>query len=270
MMVSNRNLLFQGFIFRCYVTCRKSMEIFRGFGRRLTVQRFFGTFQGAPSRCGCPNIQVAACRAGQRFGDNCFVMSFLEDFHREKVKNTKFKKTQSFYKGDPRSFPDKNRSNLKKKGGKYTRMLVVNGCFNWMMNQISTWEIVGFPSIKNVLFGEKLTFLLLPFGIFVFIDSGGGGDSSCASYSGPLTGRKWTKVPQKGKPFWKKNIPHLPVPWIFRGYVSYFFGGRIIFSEAVNIFYLDFWTFRVAMGAQLAHTWKINPALTWDVFQTAT
>ena len=54
-------------------------------------QRFFGTYRGAPSRCGCPNIQVAACRAGTTvLGTTIFVMEFLEDFHREKCSEHQF------------------------------------------------------------------------------------------------------------------------------------------------------------------------------------
>ena len=59
---------------------------------------------------------------------------FWKIFIGKSVQNTNFKKTQSFETVIQGVFLTKIRSNLKtKRWSFYNRMLVLNGCFNWMI-----------------------------------------------------------------------------------------------------------------------------------------
>lgn len=99
--------------------------------------------------------------------------------------------------------------------------------------------------------GEKLTFLPLPWSAFlVWTATPEAVETARARAIQAENDRKPVprKSPKKGNHF-EKNIQHLPVPWILRRYVSFFFQGRLFFSEACEYFLPGFLNFSCGDGS---------------------
>ena len=189
------------------------------------------------------------------------------------------KKTQCFFFVLQGVFLTKNRWNLKTKRCLITRsdawfLMVVS--IGWF--QISTWEMVGNnqTSIENCCLGKNWRFCRFRFGIFRISATPEAVETARARAIQALWQEAMNESPPKREPFWKKH-PASSSPMNFQGICDMlvFFGGGTFFVWGLWIFPTwIFETFCVAMGAQLAHAWKIpnihfaseNPTLTWDVF----